>query len=76
MKLIHADIVYSEDREHLAVHPDSYIAVEKGKVKGYWRFFVIRTDEIKAVSGIVSIIPMLDESPLIVSSAIKAVENR
>ena len=28
MKLIHADIVYSEDREHLAVHPDSYIAVE------------------------------------------------
>ncbi len=36
MKLIHADIVYSEDREHLAVHPDSYIAVEKGKVKGIW----------------------------------------
>lgn len=31
MKLIHADIVYSEDREHLAVYPDSYIAVEKGK---------------------------------------------
>ena len=36
MKLIHADIVYSEDREHMAVHPDSYIAVEKGKVKGIW----------------------------------------
>lgn len=36
MKLIHADIVYSEDREHLAVHPDSYIAVENGKVKGIW----------------------------------------
>ena len=36
MKLIHADIVYSEDREHLAVHPDSYIAVEKGIVKGIW----------------------------------------
>lgn len=36
MKLIHADIVYSEDRAHLAVHPDSYIAVEKGKVKGIW----------------------------------------
>ena len=36
MKLIHADIVYSEDREHLAVHPDSYIAVESGIVKGIW----------------------------------------
>ena len=36
MKLIHSDIVYSEDREHMAVHPDSYIAVEKGKVKGIW----------------------------------------
>ena len=36
MKLIHADIVYSEDREHLAVHPDSYIAVESGMVKGIW----------------------------------------
>ena len=36
MKIIHADIVYSEDREHLAVHPDSYIAVEKGKVRGIW----------------------------------------
>ncbi len=36
MKLIHADIVYSEDREHLAVKPDSYIAVDQGKVKGVW----------------------------------------
>ena len=36
MKLIHADIVYSEDREHLAVHPGSYIAVEEGRVKGIW----------------------------------------
>ena len=36
MKIIHADIVYSEDREHLAVHPDSYIAVDKGRVKGIW----------------------------------------
>ena len=36
MQVIHADIVYSEDREHLAVHPDSYIAVEKGVVKGIW----------------------------------------
>ncbi|MBQ7503677.1 amidohydrolase family protein [bacterium] len=36
MQLIHADIVYSQDREHLAAHPDSYIAVEKGTVKGIW----------------------------------------
>lgn len=36
MKLIHADIVFSKDREHLEVHPDSYISVEKGKVKGIW----------------------------------------
>lgn len=36
MKLIHADIVYSKDREHLTVHPDSYIAVENGRVKGIW----------------------------------------
>ena len=36
MELIHADIVYSQDREHLAVHPDSYIAVENGIVKGIW----------------------------------------
>lgn len=37
MKLLHADIVYAEDRERLAVHPDSYIAVEDGIVKGIWR---------------------------------------
>ena len=36
MKIIHADIVYSKDREELAVHPDSYIAVEGGRVKGIW----------------------------------------
>ena len=36
MQIIHADIVYSKDREHLAVHPDSYIAVEKGTVAGIW----------------------------------------
>ena len=36
MQIIHADIVYSKDREHLAVHPDSYIAVEGGIVKGIW----------------------------------------
>lgn len=37
---------------------------------------MIRAEEISAVSGIVIIISMLDDSPLIVSSAIKAVENR
>ena len=31
MQIIHADIVYSKDREHLALHPDSYIAVEGGR---------------------------------------------
>lgn len=36
MKLIHADIVYSEDREQLAVYEDSYIGVEDGLVKGIW----------------------------------------
>ncbi len=36
MKLIHADIVYSKDREHLMVHPDSYIAVDNGIVAGIW----------------------------------------
>ena len=36
MLLIHANIVYSEDRTHLAVHPDSYIAVEQGRVQGIW----------------------------------------
>lgn len=36
MQIIHADIVYSEDRQRLAVHPDSYIAVDEGVVKGIW----------------------------------------
>ena len=36
MQIIHANIVFSEDREHLAVHPDSYIAADKGVVKGIW----------------------------------------
>ena len=39
------------------------------------RFFrVISTDEIIAVRGIARIMPMLDESPLIVSTAINDVE--
>jgi len=37
MKLIHADIVFSEDREHLAVYEDSYIGVENGLVQGIWQ---------------------------------------
>ena len=36
MQMIHADIVYSKDREQLAVHRDSYIAEDKGFVKGIW----------------------------------------
>ena len=36
MQIIHADIVYSEDRQRLAVHPDSYIAVDEGIVNGIW----------------------------------------
>ena len=36
MQLIHANIVYSRDREHLAVHPDSYIGVDQGTVTGIW----------------------------------------
>lgn len=36
MQIIHADIVYSEDRQRLAVHPDSCIAVDEGVVKGIW----------------------------------------
>ena len=36
MKLIHANIVYSEDRDRLAVYADSYIVVEDGRVKGIW----------------------------------------
>lgn len=39
-------------------------------------FLVISTEEINAVSGIASIIPILAEIPLIVSNATKAVENR
>lgn len=39
MLLIHANIVYSEDRAHLAVYPDSYIAVEQGRVQGIWPVF-------------------------------------
>ena len=37
--------------------------------------FEISEDEMNAVSGIASTIPMLDEMPLMVSMAIKAVEN-
>ena len=44
MQIIHADIVYSEDREHLASHPDSYIAVENGRVKGIWAVLPEGTD--------------------------------
>ena len=36
MKLFHADIVYSKDREHLEVHPDSYVLVDKGRVVDIW----------------------------------------
>ena len=36
MQIIHADIVYSEDRKKLAVHSDSYVAVEGGRVKDIW----------------------------------------
>ena len=36
MQLIHAHIVCSRDREHLEVHPDSYIAIEAGRVRGLW----------------------------------------
>lgn len=38
--------------------------------------FLINVEEISAVKGIASIIPMLDEIPLIVSRTINAVENR
>ena len=41
-----------------------------------FRFPVIKVEEINAVSGIDRIIPMLAEIPLIVSRAIKALENR
>ena len=36
MKLIHANIVYSGDRDHLKVHPDSFIGVDGGVVAGIW----------------------------------------
>ena len=36
MRIIHADIVYSKDREELAVHRGSFIAVENGRVKDIW----------------------------------------
>ena len=36
MKLIHANVLYSKDRTHFAVYPDSYIAVDRGIVKGIW----------------------------------------
>lgn len=36
MELLHGNIVYSKDREQLTVHKDSYIAVDKGMVKGIW----------------------------------------
>ena len=39
-------------------------------------FFEISADEMNAVSGIASIIPMLEDTPLIVSSETNAVENR
>ncbi len=42
----------------------------------YICFLVIRVADIRAVSGIASIIPILDERPLIVSNATKAVENK
>ena len=38
--------------------------------------FLINVEEISAVKGIASIIPMLDEIPLIVSRTINAVENK
>lgn len=36
MLLIHSNIVYSKDRNNLAVYADSYIGVENGLVKGIW----------------------------------------
>ena len=35
--ICHGNIVYSEDREKLSVHPDSYIAVEDGRVEGIYK---------------------------------------
>ena len=39
-------------------------------------FLEIKTDDISAVSGTAKIIPRLDESPVMTSRDIKAVENR
>ena len=39
-------------------------------------FFDISAEEIKAVKGIANTIPILDDRPLMVSRATKAVENR
>ena len=36
MQICHANIVYSKDRDELAVFRDSYIAVEKGTVEGIY----------------------------------------
>ena len=36
MRIYHADIVYSENRDSLAVRKDSYIAVENGVVEGIY----------------------------------------
>lgn len=36
MLLIHSDIVYSKDKDSLAVRNDSYIAAENGRVVGIW----------------------------------------
>ena len=36
MELFHANIVYSENLTRLAVHTDSYLGVEDGKVAGIW----------------------------------------
>ncbi len=33
MELYHGDIIYSENRDKLNIHEDSYIAVENGKVE-------------------------------------------
>ncbi len=36
MKIIKANIVYSQDREHLVVHNNSYIAIDNAKVAGIY----------------------------------------
>lgn len=37
MRIYHADIVYSGNRDELTVHQDSYIAVENGVVEGIYK---------------------------------------